>query len=274
MPMVKLKDVEINYELEGDGPETIVLINGLADDLTTWYGQMEDLLGAGYRVLRFDNRGIGKSSRPKGLYTTAMMAADAKALVDHLKLRDFHLVGVSMGGMISQEYALAYQGDLRSLTLCCTYAAPGPFCSRMFKLWQDMAPVMGVPAVMRDVTLWAFTQEFFLTQEATLKEFEAAMAALDQPVEVYLSQLNSIQTHDTRARLKSHQGADHGAGRRRGHPHPDEPVARAAQPHPRRGVRDRQGRARLYVGAPEAVQRGGPGLHRKAPRNQGNSTFW
>ena len=56
--------------------------------------------------------------------------------------------------------------DLRSLTLCCTYAAPGPFCSRMFKLWQDMAPVMGVPTVMRDVTLWAFTQDFFLNQEA------------------------------------------------------------------------------------------------------------
>ena len=202
MPMVTVNNVELNYQLEGDGPETIVLINGLADDLTTWYGQMDDLLGAGYRVLRFDNRGIGKSARPKGPYTTAMMAADAKALVDHLKLRDFHLVGVSMGGMISQEYALAYAADLRSLTLCCTYAAPGPFCSRMFQLWQDMAPVMGVPAVMRDVTLWAFTQDFFLTQEATLKEFEAAMAALDQPVDVYLSQLSAIQTHDTRARLK------------------------------------------------------------------------
>ncbi|MEZ5829575.1 MAG: alpha/beta fold hydrolase [Dongiaceae bacterium] len=203
MPMVTANNVELNYELEGKGPETIVLINGLADDLTTWYGQMDDFLGAGYRVLRFDNRGIGKSARPKGLYTTAMMAADAKALVDHLKITGFHLVGVSMGGMISQEYALAYQSDLRSLTLCCTYAAPGPFCSRMFKLWQDMAPVMGVPAVMRDVTLWAFTQDFFLTQEATLKEFEAAMAALDQPVEAYLSQLNSIQTHDTRSRLKT-----------------------------------------------------------------------
>ena len=175
MPILRLKDVEINYELEGDGPETIALVNGLADDLTTWFGQMEDFLGAGYRVLRFDNRGIGKSSRPQGLYTTA------KALVDHLELRDVHLVGVSMGGMISQEYALAYQGDLRSLTLACTYAAPGPFCSRMFKLWQDMAPAMGLSAVMRDVTLWAFTQDFFLTQEATLKEFEAAMAARGQP---------------------------------------------------------------------------------------------
>src|SRR5262245_63310974 len=179
MPMTKANGVDINYELEGKGPETIVLVNGLADDITTWFGQAPDFLAAGYRVLRFDNRGIGKSGRPKGPYTTALMAQDAKALVDHLKIRDFHLVGVSMGGMISQEYALAHGGDLRSLSLCCTYAAPGPFCSRMFKLWQDMAPVMGVPTVMRDVTLWAFTQAFFAEQEETLKQFEAAMATLD-----------------------------------------------------------------------------------------------
>jgi len=203
MPVTKVNGVDINYELEGDGKETIVLINGLADDLTTWFGQVPDFLAAGCRVLRFDNRGIGKSGRPKGPYTTAQMAQDAKALVDSLGVKDFHLVGVSMGGMISQEYALAYQSDLRSLSLCCTYAAPGPFCSRMFKLWQDMAPVMGVPTVMRDVTLWAFTQDFFLNQEPTLKEFEAAMAALDMPVEAYLAQLNAIQVHDTRSRLKS-----------------------------------------------------------------------
>jgi 3-oxoadipate enol-lactonase len=203
MPMTNVNGIDINYEIEGDGPQTIVLINGLADDLTTWFGQVPDFLAAGYRVLRFDNRGIGKSARPKGPYTTAMMAQDAKALVDQLKIRDFHLVGVSMGGMIAQEYALAHGGDLRSLTLCCTYAAPGAFCSRMFKLWQDMAPVMGVPTVMRDVTLWAFTQDFFLNQEATLKEFEAAMATLDQPVEAYLAQLHAIQVHDTRARLKN-----------------------------------------------------------------------
>jgi 3-oxoadipate enol-lactonase len=66
-----------------------------------------------------------------------------------------------------------------------------------------MAPAMGVPTVMRDVTLWAFTQDFFLNQEATLKEFEAAMATLDMPVEAYLAQLNAIQVHDTRSRLKS-----------------------------------------------------------------------
>src|SRR5215813_351044 len=140
MPMVKVNGVDLNYRLEGEGAETIVLVNGLADDLESWVEQKRDLLDAGYRVLRFDNRGIGKSARPKGPYTTALMAADTKALVDHLGIGKFHLVGVSMGGMIAQEYALAHGGDLRSLALCCTYAAPGPFCSRMFRLWRDMAP--------------------------------------------------------------------------------------------------------------------------------------
>src|SRR5262249_7238798 len=154
----------IAYELEGDGAETIVLVNGLADTLETWAFQMDALLSAGYRVLRFDNRGVGRSGMPPGPYTTQMFAQDTKALVDSLAISDFHLVGVSMGGMIAQEYAIAHPGDLRSLTLACTYAAPGPFCSRMFSLWADMAPVMGVAAVMRDVLLWAMTVPFFSEQ--------------------------------------------------------------------------------------------------------------
>ena len=201
MPTTTVNGIDINYKLEGDGDETIVLVNGLADDLETWVFQMDDLLGAGYRVLRFDNRGIGASSAPPGPYTTKLFAQDAKALVDELGIAGFHLLGVSMGGMIAQEYALAYPGDLRSLTLACTYAAPGPFCSRMFSMWADMAPRLGVPFVMRDVTLWAFTVPFFEDQEETLAEFEGEMAQMSQPVEAYLAQLSSIQTHDTTARL-------------------------------------------------------------------------
>lgn len=203
MPTAHVNGINLNYSLEGDGPETIVLVNGLADDLATWDFQMEALLGAGYRVLRFDNRGIGQSDAPAGPYTTQLFAQDTKALVDELGLTDFHLLGVSMGGMIAQEYALAHGDDLRSLTLACTYAAPGPFCSRMFKLWEELAPKEGVPFVMRDVTLWAFTVPFFEEREEELREFEAAMAEMDMPVEAYLAQLHSIQHHDTTDRIGS-----------------------------------------------------------------------
>src|SRR6202040_378476 len=115
MPVARVNDIELNYKLEGDGDETIVLINGLADDLETWVLQVDDFLAAGYRVLRFDNRGIGASSKPAGPYSSRMLAGDAKALVDSLGIADFHLMGVSMGGMIAPEYALAYPGDLRSV---------------------------------------------------------------------------------------------------------------------------------------------------------------
>lgn len=201
MAYAKVNGIDIHYELEGSGAETIVLVNGLADSLETWDFQVPALLDAGYRVLRFDNRGIGASSKPAGPYTTAQFAQDTKALVDHVGLGKFHLMGVSMGGMIAQEYALAHPDDLLTLTLACTYAAPGPFCGRMFSMWADMAPILGVPFVMRDVTLWAFTPTFFETRENELKEFETAMAHMDQPIHAYLAQLYSIRHHDTTERL-------------------------------------------------------------------------
>jgi 3-oxoadipate enol-lactonase len=203
VPIAHVNGIDINYELEGEGPETLVLINGLADDLESWGFQVPDLLAAGLRVLRFDNRGVGKTDSPSGPYTSRLLADDAKALVDHLGISDFHLMGVSMGGMISQEFALAYGSDLRSLTLACTYAAPGPFCSRMFAMWGDLAPQLGVPFVMRDVTLWAFTVPFFSERPDEAAEFEEAMAGMEMSVDAYLAQLNVIQTHDTVDRLGS-----------------------------------------------------------------------
>lgn len=201
MPIASVNGIDIDYLIEGDGPETIVMVNGLADEKESWGYQTPDLLAAGYRVLTFDNRGVGKSSMPPGPYTTRLFAQDTKALVDSLGLSGFHMVGTSMGGMIAQEYAIAHPGDLKSVTFSSTYAAPGPFCGRMFALWADTAPVMGVATVMRDVTLWAFTVPFFETRGEELAEFEAAMASIAQPLDAYLSQLSSIRTHDTTGRI-------------------------------------------------------------------------
>ena len=176
MPFAAVNGIDVHYRVAGTGPETIVCVNGLADDLETWAFQEADLTAAGYRLLMFDNRGIGKTSKPAGPYSSRLLADDAKALVDHLGITDFHLLGVSMGGMIVQEYALAYPEDLRSVIMACTYAAPGPFCSRMFAMWADAAPVLGIPFVMRDVTLWAFSTDFFSSRPDELAEFETADA--------------------------------------------------------------------------------------------------
>ncbi len=201
MPTASVNGIDIGYTLEGDGEQTVVLVNGLADEKESWAFQTPALLEAGYRVLTFDNRGVGATSKPAGPYTAELLADDTKALVEKLGITRFHLMGVSMGGMIVQEYALKYGADLKSLTLACTYAAPGPFCSRMFAMWQDMVPVLGVPFIMRDVTLWAFTLEFFGTRQQELAEFEKAMRYMNMSTAAYLAQLAIIQDHDTTDRL-------------------------------------------------------------------------
>ncbi len=201
MPTASVNGIEIAYALEGEGDRTVVLVNGLADEKETWAYQTPALLKAGYRVLTFDNRGIGASSKPAGPYSAELLADDAKALVDELGITGFHLMGVSMGGMVVQEYALKHPADLKSVTMACTYAAPGPFCSRMFALWADLAPVMGVPFVMRDVTLWAFTLDFFRQRQDELAEFETAMRYVDMSTPAYLAQLAVIQQHDATARI-------------------------------------------------------------------------
>ncbi|MBC7476842.1 MAG: alpha/beta fold hydrolase [Pseudorhodobacter sp.] len=203
MPTAQINGITLNYQIDGPdaAAETIVLINGLADDLESWGFQIPALVEAGFRVLRFDNRGIGKSGAPAGDYSSRMLADDAKALVDMLGISRFHLMGVSMGGMIAQEYAIAYGSDLKSLTLACTYGKADAFCQTMFAMWADLARATSVPFVMRDVALWAFTGPFFEQRPGDAAEFAAAMAALPMSLQAYLSQLAVIQAHDASARL-------------------------------------------------------------------------
>ena len=203
MPTAQINGITLNYQIDGpdSAAETIVLINGLADDLESWGFQIPALVDAGFRVLRFDNRGIGKSDAPAGAYSSRMLANDAKALVDLLGIKGFHLMGVSMGGMISEEYAIAYPGDLKSLTLACTYGKADAFCQTMFAMWADLARATSVPFVMRDVALWAFTGPFFEERPDDAAAFAEAMAALPMSLEAYISQLAVIQAHDATDRL-------------------------------------------------------------------------
>ena len=200
MPVIRANGLDLAYQFDGDGPETLVLVNGLADAKESWELQVP-AFAERYRVLSYDNRGVGESPTPPGPYTTAQMADDLAGLVDGLGVERFHLLGVSMGGMIAQEYAIAHPERLLSASFCCTYSYPGPFCLRMFQCWRDLVPTLGVGFTQREVVLWGFTTDFFEQREAELIEFETFMAANPQPLDSYLAQLSSIETHDTRGRL-------------------------------------------------------------------------
>jgi pimeloyl-ACP methyl ester carboxylesterase len=200
MPTIQANGLELGYQIDGDGPETLVLVNGLADAKESWEAQIP-AFAERYRVVSYDNRGVGESPTPPGPYSSAQMADDLAGLVDALGLERFHLLGVSMGGMIAQEYAIAHADRLLSASFCCTYSYPGPFCLRMFSCWRDLVPTLGVGFTQREVILWAFTTDFFEQHEDVVVEIEGLMAANPQPVEGYLAQLASIEDHDTRGRL-------------------------------------------------------------------------
>jgi pimeloyl-ACP methyl ester carboxylesterase len=100
---------KLSYELHGHGPRKIIWIMGLGGIKQTWQRQTKDFGHTEldkYTCLVFDNRGMGESDKPILRYTTSEMARDVIELLDHVgwkEPRSIHVVGISMGGMISQE---------------------------------------------------------------------------------------------------------------------------------------------------------------------------
>jgi non-heme chloroperoxidase len=100
-------DIQLYYEDHGSGA-AVVLIHGYPLSSASWEKQMPVLLNAGYRVIAYDRRGFGKSSQPASGYNYDIFAEDLQKLVRHLGLRDFALVGFSMGGGEVARYAGKY----------------------------------------------------------------------------------------------------------------------------------------------------------------------
>lgn len=124
MPTVRVIDINIYYEIHGQG-EPLVMIAGYGDDSSIWFRQVPGL-SKEYEVIIFDNRGTGRSSKPDALYTIRMMADDLAGLMDAIGIQVAHIYGHSTGGMIAQEFALCYPKKVKTLILACTVAPGAP----------------------------------------------------------------------------------------------------------------------------------------------------
>jgi 3-oxoadipate enol-lactonase len=200
---VRADAAEIHYRITGDGPQTLVLVNGVGDDLDGWANQVGDFVTAGLRVVSFDNRGVGRSSQPPGPYTSGQMAADLNALVTELGLPRFHLAGVSMGGVIAQEYAVAHPGDLASLVLANTFAVADPFTRAAFETWAMVANAAGMPVMMRQQAPWIFSPAFYEQYPERVAEMIAAAQASTQPAAAFGAQMAALNSHDCADRIRS-----------------------------------------------------------------------
>lgn len=171
---------------------TILLINGSSETLIQWPSQMiSTILKNDFRIIRFDNRGLGMSdwmpnwSNSKS-YNLNDMALDALSVTNHLKIDKFHLIGYSMGGMISQIIAINYPEKLLSLTTLMSTAHlfdPEAEKSDSKRLMQLKKMIYGYRNKKRDLNqalkfhfklshLWAGTGNYIHNHE---KELEKAL---------------------------------------------------------------------------------------------------
>jgi len=116
MPLRQTNDIQTFYLDEGDG-DPVVFIHGHTLDHRMWDAQVPALLAAGYRVIRHDLRGHGRSDATLTGYTSEELASDLKALLEALSVERAHLVGLSRGGGVALAFALAYPRTTRTLTL-------------------------------------------------------------------------------------------------------------------------------------------------------------
>ena len=125
MTQIDLKDMRLNYVLEGaeDAP-VLVLSNSLGTDLTMWDPQIPQFVKR-FRVLRYDMRGHGQSSAPPGSYSIAQLAGDVLDLLNKLKIEQAFFCGLSIGGMIGQWLGVHAADRLRKLVLANTAAKAG-----------------------------------------------------------------------------------------------------------------------------------------------------
>lgn len=119
MPMLDLSNLEMFYEMTGDGAP-LLLIHGLGSSSRDWENQVEPF-SKKYQVIALDLRGHGQSSKPPGPYSVRMFAEDTEALIRTLGVAPVHLVGISMGGIVAFELAVHFPELLRSLTVVNSY---------------------------------------------------------------------------------------------------------------------------------------------------------
>jgi pimeloyl-ACP methyl ester carboxylesterase len=207
VPKLPVGGTELYYERRGEGPP-LLLIQGLGGNALHWGEPLLRALERDHEVTVFDNRGAGRSAPLGGAdLTTANMAADALGLLDGLGLQRVHVFGISMGGMIAQELALAQPGRVASLTLGCTS------CGGTQSRTTDEAVIRALTAAVlsRDQERMLRTGFGFVVSAryaadpANYDAFVAAARNHPPDIPLLMAQQAAVVAHDSYARLRGLQ---------------------------------------------------------------------
>ncbi len=202
MTVVKVGDIELDYERSGSGPP-LLLIMGMSGTALHWSEPFLEGLRRDFEVIVYDHHGVGASSRLEGPITIAEMARDASGLLGALQIDSAHVMGISMGGMIAQELALARPEKVRTLILGCTYCGGAGSVLGSRDLTLRLADAMltgGREAALR--VSWEANVSAAVADDAdAYAEFLAISRRRGVALPVIMAQGRAILAHDTSERL-------------------------------------------------------------------------
>jgi pimeloyl-ACP methyl ester carboxylesterase len=221
MAIARVGDTDLYYDVSGAGDGLpVLLLMGLGTDSNGWERQVP-VLGRARRVVVMDNRGVGRSGKPKGPYTTAALAADAVGVLDALGMKRAHVIGCSLGGAIAQELVLGHPDRVASLTLIATFPALDAAMERTANLGSATAVKPGFDvgaalrgmaegkvsvdpsAVMGFLMPLVFSKGFMETERAFLVSLWQRALEYGVSADGFAGQVAAVMAHDTRSRLAS-----------------------------------------------------------------------
>ena len=191
MPFVPAADgTRIHYEVTGkSGATPVLMIQGLGASKNAWNLQ-RIAMATRFRCISFDNRGAGRSAKPTKPFTLEQMADDAIAVLDAAGIETAHVVGASMGGVISQIIAVKYPHRVRSLTLVCTACRNHPWRQELLQSWAKTAEAKGMIEVGKEAAQWVMSPRSFRRLVPAFT-WMGPLAAL-RPRHSFVSQIDAI----------------------------------------------------------------------------------
>jgi 3-oxoadipate enol-lactonase len=176
MPLEKIGDVELHYEVAGDGPETVAFVNGVAMTVRSWQPQRADFVRE-FRCLFHDTRGQLLSEKPAMDYSMQMHADDLKNLLDHLGLERVHVVGTSYGSEIGMIFAYSYPEAVKSLTVITGVSELDEVVRAATGSWA-VAASCGARVFYRCMVPWVYSSAYIAENREELRQREELMARL------------------------------------------------------------------------------------------------
>lgn len=202
MSRITLTETELVYEIHGEG-EPLVLIPGFASGAWSWEWQLNEL-GKVFKVITFDPRGVAASVLKNGAKVSIdKLADDIAGLLRELEMPAAHILGISFGGFVAQEFALAFPQHVKKLVLVSTsFGGPNHVMPSMEVLTSFTSTEgLNSPDRIRKYITTAFMPEFVRDHADVVERFCTLREANAVPEEVYRQQLAAAMGFDAETRV-------------------------------------------------------------------------